>query len=426
MISIGLIREQPDVVRDAARRRGNDVPVELILELDSRRRELIAEGDELRGRRNQVSKALGQTNEKPPEVLAQMRQVGARIKELEAEARKNDDELQALLLAVPNIPDADVPTGKDDSENIVIRTVGELPSFDYEPLPHWELGENLGIIDFAAGVKLSGSRFYVLKGKGAALQRALISWLLNLHTREHGYEELYLPYIVSRETVTGSGQLPKFADTMYHDDEDDMWLVPTAEVPITNMHGGEILSTGQLPLNYVAHSPCFRREKAAAGRDTRGIKRLHQFEKVEMYRFVEPSESSEALDQLVADAEDVCGQLGIPYQVKLQCTGDMGFSVVRTYDVELWAPGCGEWLEVSSCSNCTDFQARRANIRYRPEEGAKPRLVHTLNGSGLGIPRTMIAILEHYQQVDGSVMVPTVLQPYTGFDHIGGTHGAGG
>ena len=426
MISIDLIREEPDGVRDAARRRGDDVPIERILELDARRRELIAEGDELRARRNRVSKELGQTKEKPPATISEMRQVGARIKELDAEARKNDGELQDLLLAVPNIPDADVPTGKDDSDNVVIRTVGELPSFNFDPLPHWELGENLGIIDFTTGVKLSGSRFYVLKGKGATLQRALISWLLNLHTREHGYEELYLPYIVSRETVTGSGQLPKFADTMYHDDEDDMWLVPTAEVPITNMHGGEILSAGQLPLNYVAHSPCFRREKAAAGRDTRGIKRLHQFEKVEMYRFVEPSESPAALDQLVADAENVCIQLGIPYQVKLQCTGDMGFSVVRTYDVELWAPGCGEWLEVSSCSNCTDFQARRANIRYRPEEGAKPRLVHTLNGSGLGIPRTMIAILEHYQQVDGSVMVPTVLQPYTGFDHIGGTHGAGG
>lgn len=414
------------MVRDAARRRGDDVPIERILELDARRRELIAEGDELRARRNRVSKELGQTKEKPPATISEMRQVGARIKELDAEARKNDGELQDLLLAVPNIPDADVPTGKDDSDNVVIRTVGELPSFDFDPLPHWELGENLGIIDFTAGVKLSGSRFYVLKGKGATLQRALISWLLNLHTREHGYEELYLPYIVSRETVTGSGQLPKFADTMYHDDEDDMWLVPTAEVPITNMHGGEILSAGQLPLNYVAHSPCFRREKAAAGKDTRGIKRLHQFEKVEMYRFVEPSESPAALDQLVADAENVCIQLGIPYQVKLQCTGDMGFSVVRTYDVELWAPGCGEWLEVSSCSNCTDFQARRANIRYRPEEGAKTRLVHTLNGSGLGIPRTMIAILEHYQQADGSVMVPNVLQPYTGFDRIGGAHGAGG
>ncbi|MDA1349423.1 MAG: serine--tRNA ligase [Chloroflexi bacterium] len=419
MISIDLIREQPDVVRDAALRRGDDIQVDRILELDSRRRELIAEGDELRARRNQVSKALGETKEKPPEVLAEMRQVGARIKELEAEARTNDGELQALLLAVPNIPDADVPAGKDDSENVVIRTVGELPSFDFEPLPHWELGENLGIIDFTAGVKLSGSRFYVLKGKGATLQRALISWLLNLHTREHGYEELYLPYIVSRETVTGSGQLPKFADTMYHDDEDDMWLVPTAEVPITNMHGGDILSADQLPLNYVAQTPCFRREKAAAGRDTRGIKRVHQFEKVEMYKFVEPSESPAALDQLVADAEDVCSQLGIPYQVKLQCTGDMGFSVVRTYDVELWAPGCGEWLEVSSCSNCTDFQARRANIRYRPEVGARPRFVHTLNGSGLGIPRTMIAILEHYQQADGSVMVPEVLRPCTGFDRIG-------
>ena len=231
--------------------------------------------------------------------------------------------------------------------------------------------------------------------------------------------------MVTRETVTGSGQLPKFADTMYHDDEDDLWMVPTAEVPITNMYGGEIMPVGSLPMSYVAHTPCFRREKAAAGRDTRGIKRLHQFEKVEMYKFVEPGDSSDALDLLVADAEDVCIKLDIPYQVKLQCTGDMGFSVVRTYDVELWAPGCAEWLEVSSCSNCTDFQARRANIRYRAEEGARPSFVHTLNGSGLGVPRTMIAIMEHCQQSDGSIVVPDVLRPYTGFDRIAGAHGAG-
>ena len=395
------------------------MPVDRILELDSRRRELIAETDGLRARRNEVSRQLAQTREKPPEVLAEMRQVGTAIKALEAEARTNDEELRAPVALCPQHPrpgcaGRQATTPRTSS----IRTVGRKPSFDFEPLPHWELGERLGIIDFQAGAKLSGSRFYVLRGKGASLQRSLISWLLTVHAQEHGYEELYLPYLVKRETATGSGQLPKFADTMYHDDEDDLWMVPTAEVPITNMHGGEILPPGTLPLSYVAHTPCFRRERAAAGRDTRGIKRLHQFEKVEMYKFVEPGNAPAALDQLVADAEDLCVRLGIPHQVKLQCTGDMGFSVVKTYDVELWAPGCGEWLEVSSCSSCSDFQARRANVRYRPEEGARPRFVHTLNGSGLGIPRTMIAIMEHYQQPDGSIAVPEVLRPYTGFDRI--------
>ncbi len=418
MISIELIRSAPELVRDAARRRGDDAPVDRILELDARRRELIAETDALRARRNEVSRQLAQTKRKPPEVLAEMRKVGSDIKTLEADARTNAAELHALMLSVPNIPEPDVPDGRDESENLLIRSVGEKPSFDFEPLPHWELGERLGIIDFRAGVKLSGSRFYVLRGRGAALQRALISWLVAVHVEERGYEELYLPYVVTRETVTGSGQLPKFADTMYHDDEDDLWMVPTAEVPITNMHGGEILPADSLPLNYVAHTPCFRREKAAAGRDTRGMKRVHQFEKVEMYKVVEPDASPTELDRLVADAEDVCVRLGIPHQVKLQCAGDMGFSVVMTYDVELWAPGCGEWLEVSSCSNCADFQARRANVRYRPTEGARPRFVHTLNGSGLGIPRTMIAIMECYQQADGSIAVPDVLRPYTGFDRI--------
>ena len=419
MIGIDLIRRDPDLVRNAMARRGEDGPIDRILVLDAGRRSIITEADSLRARRNEVSKQIGKMKERPPELVEEMRVVGARVKELQAETRAKEGELEALLLTIPNIPDDDVPVGADDSENVVVRTAGEPPPFDFEPLPHWELGERLDIIDFQRGVKLSGSRFYVLKGKGATLQRALISWLLDLHVEEHGYEELYLPYIVSRQTVTGSGQLPKFSDTMYHDDEDDLWLVPTAEVPITNLYAGEILQPGELPLSYVAHTPCFRREKAAAGKDTRGIKRGHQFEKVEMYKFVEPSESPEALDGLVSDAEDVCKRLGIAHQVKLQCTGDMGFAAVRTYDLEMWAPGCGEWLEVSSCSNCTDFQARRANIRYRPEPGARPQYVHTLNGSGLGIPRTMIAMLESYQQADGSVLVPEVLQPYTHFDRIG-------
>ena len=418
MINIEFLRTNPEQIKSAAQKRGDTVSVDLIIELDSKRRTLIAESDSLRARRNEVSKQLSQAKEKPPEIIKEMREVGTRIKNLETESRANNEQLRNLLLAVPNTPEEDVPVGKDDSENIVIRTSGHIPKFDFEPLPHWELSEKLGIIDFSRGVKLSGSRFYLLKGAGAKLQRALISWLLDIHTTEHGYQELYLPYLVSRTTVTGSGHLPKFADTMYHDEEDDMWLVPTAEVPITNIHSDEILSIDQFPLKYVSHTPCFRREKAAAGNDTRGIKRGHQFDKVEMYQFVEPSSSQQALNQLVIDAEAVCEELKIPHRVKLQCTGDMGFSVVKTYDIELWAAGCNEWLEVSSCSNCKDFQARRANIRYRPASDTKPEFVHTLNGSGLGIPRTMACIIEHYQQKDGSILVPSVLQPYTGFTKI--------
>ena len=419
MISIELIRSEPDRVRRAAEKRGEQAPIDRILDLDSRRRALIPEADGLRARRNDVSKALGQTKERPAELIEEMRQVGARIKELHGETRAVEEELNGLLLDLPNIPDEDVPVGEDDSDNVVIRTIGEPPTFDFEPLPHWELGEQLGIIDFERGVKLAGSRFYVLKGQGARLQRALISWMLDLHIDEHGYQELYLPDLVTRSTVVGSGHLPKFADTMYHDEEDDLWLVPTAEVPITNLHGDEILDPGTLPLNYVAHTPCFRREKAAAGKDTRGIKRGHQFEKVEMFKFVEPDRSADELESLVADAEDVCARLGMAYRVSLLCTGDMGIAATKTYDLEIWAPGVGEWLEVSSCSNCTDFQARRANIRYRSEAGARARYVHTLNGSGLGLPRVMIAVLENYQQADGSVLVPEVLRPYTGFDRIG-------
>ena len=419
MISIELIRERPELVRDAIRRRGEDPPIQRVLELDAARRLAIAEADKLRARRNEVSRRLGQTKERPPELMEEMRAVGARIRDLEEEVRAKEEEINSLLLPIPNLPRDDVPFGEDESGNVVVRTRGEKPSFSFEPLPHWDLGERLDIIDFRRGAKLSGTRFYVLKGKGSRLQRALISWMIDLHTREHGYEELYLPNLVSRATAIGSGHLPKFADTMYHDEEDDLWLIPTAEVSITNLHRDEILPPGTLPLCYVAHTPCFRREKAAAGRDTRGIKRVHQFEKVEMYKFVEPQDSDGELDSLVADAEDLCVRLGIPCRVLQLCTGDLGFSSVESYDVEMWAPGSGEWLEVSSCSNCRDFQARRASIRYRPEPGARPQFVHTLNGSGLALPRVVIAILENYQQPDGSVVVPEELRPYTGFDRIG-------
>ena len=418
MIDIQLIRNRPDEVRDAMRRRNEDAPLDRIVELDADRRTVIVEADNLRARRNEVSRQIGQTRERPQELIDEMRQVSARIRTLEETIRTLESEINALLLAIPNIPLDDVPPGADESANVVKYIKGEAPHFDFDPLPHWELGENLGIIDFQRGAKIAGSRFFVLKGKGARLQRALIDWMLDTHTREHGYEELYLPNIATTESATANSNLPKFADTMYRDDEDDLWLLPTAEMAITNMHRDEILQPDTLPLKYVAHTPCFRREKAAAGRDTRGIKRVHQFEKVEMYRFVEPQDSAEALQSLLSEAETICARLGIRYRLLELCAGDIGFQSARTYDIEMWAPGCDEWLEVSSCSTCTDFQARRASIRYRPENGARPRFVHTLNGSGLALPRVIIAILENYQQADGSVIVPEVLRPYTGFDVI--------
>ncbi len=418
MINIQLIRNRPDEVREAMRRRNEDAPLDRITELDADRRTAIVEADELRARRNEVSRQIGQTRERPQELIDEMRQVSARIRTLEETIRTLESEVNALLLSLPNIPLDDVPPGADESANVVKYIKGEAPHFDFEPLPHWELGENLGIIDFQRGAKIAGSRFFVLKGKGARLQRALIDWMLDTHTREHGYEELYLPNIATTESATANSNLPKFADTMYRDDEDDLWLLPTAEMAITNMHRDEILQPDTLPLKYVAHTPCFRREKAAAGRDTRGIKRVHQFEKVEMYRFVEPHESDDALQSLLSEAETICARLGIRYRLLELCAGDIGFQSARTYDIEMWAPGCDEWLEVSSCSTCTDFQARRASIRYRPENGARPRFVHTLNGSGLALPRVIIAILENYQQADGSIVVPEVLRPYTGFDVI--------
>ena len=418
MINIQLIRNRPDEVREAMRRRNEDAPLDRIVELDADRRTAIVEADELRARRNEVSRQIGQTRERPQELIDEMRQVSTRIRTLEETIRALESEVNALLLSLPNIPLDEVPDGADETANIVVRTEGEPPHFDFEPLPHWELGERLGIIDFQRGAKIAGSRFFVLKGKGARLQRALIDWMLDTHTGEHGYEELYLPNIATTESATANSNLPKFADTMYRDDEDDLWLLPTAEMAITNMHRDEILQPDTLPLKYVAHTPCFRREKAAAGRDTRGIKRVHQFEKVEMYRFVEPQDSAEALQSLLSEAETICARLGIRYRLLELCAGDIGFQSARTYDIEMWAPGCDEWLEVSSCSTCTDFQARRASIRYRPENGARPRFVHTLNGSGLALPRVIIAILENYQQADGSVVVPEVLRPYTGFDVI--------
>jgi len=422
MLSIDLIRKDPDLVRRALESRGEDDPLAELLELDAQRRRGIAEGDELRGQRNRVSRSLGQARasgqEPGPEIVQEMRRVGESISQLEQSVRGLEERLNTILMGMPNLPLPNVPPGLSEENNVVVRSWGEPGTHDFTPLPHWELGENLGLIDFQRGVKLSGSRFYTMFGAGVKLERALISWMLDLHTREHGYTEAMLPLLVKRETMEGSGNLPKFGENLYHDDEDDLWLIPTAEVPITNLYRDEVLPPGSLPRNYVAHTPCFRREKAAAGRDTRGIKRVHQFNKVEMYKFVTPETSEDELEKLVADAEDVCRRLELPYRVLQLCKGDLGFPSAMTYDIEAWAAGCQEWLEVSSCSNCTDFQARRARIRYRPEPKARPELVHTLNGSGLALPRVVIAILENNQQADGSVVIPEVLRHYTGFDTI--------
>ncbi len=412
MLDIKLIRENPEIVRQSLEKRGDIFALDNILEIDERYRNLLRQTEELRAKHNETSKQLGISKEKPPQLIAEMRELGEQVSSLQQQTREAKADLDFLLLELPNIPHPSVPLGKGSAENVVVRTWGKPTKFAFEPLPHWELGEKLGIIDFQQGVKLAGTRFYVLKGLGAHLQRALISFMLDIHVRENGYKEIYPPFMVKRECMIGSGNLPKFGDNLYHDEQDDFWFIPTAEVPLTNLHRDEILSVDDLPLRYVAYTPCFRREKMAAGTDTRGIKRGHQFDKVELYKVTDPDISDDELEKLVADAEDICRKLGIAHRVVQLCTGDLGFASCKTYDIEMWAPGCAEWLEVSSCSNCGDFQARRANIRYRPEPRAKPQLVHTLNGSGLALPRVLIAVLENYQQADGTVLVPEVLEPY--------------
>jgi seryl-tRNA synthetase len=416
MIDIRLIREQTDFVKEQMVRLGLDAPVGRIVELDARRRDLVQDVDTLKAKRNASSKEIGKTKDpaERQEKIAAMKGVGDEISALDAKVREVDSELDALLLEVPNVPDADVPDGKDDSENIVTATDENLPVFDFDPRAHWDIGTELDIIDFDRGTKISGTRFYVLKGAGARLQRALITWMIDLHTEKHGYTEVYPPAIVRGHCLVGTGQLPKFGENIYRDAEEDFWLVPTAEVPVTNMYRDEILAPGTLPIYHVAYTPCFRREKMSAGKDVRGIKRGHQFDKVEMVKFVDPATSDDELTSLLEAARDVARELGLPHRVIQMCTGDLSFTAAKKYDVEIWAPGCGEWLEVSSCSNFRDFQARRAGIRYRSEVKGKPEFVHTLNGSGLALPRVMIAILENYQQRDGSVVIPEVLRPYMG------------
>jgi seryl-tRNA synthetase len=424
MLDIARIREQPEQIKDALLSRNEDpTQVDAILALDAQWRELLTEVETLRAERNRVSKEIGRLKDEVERerLIAEMRQVGDRISTLEEELRQVESDLNAAMLAMPNLPHASVPIGPDETHNVVLREWGEPRKFDFEPVPHWDLGPELGILDFERGVKLSGSRFYILRGAGARLQRALIAWMLDVHIREHGYTEIYPPFVVKEECMWGAGQLPKFADNIYHDIEDDIWLVGTAEIPLTNLHRDEILDGGDLPLHYVAYTACFRREKMSAGRDVRGIKRGHQFDKVEMYKFTSPETSYDELEAMLENALDMCRRLDIPHRLVQICTGDLGFTTTKTYDIEMWAPGCGEWLEVSSVSNCEAFQARRANIRYRPERGAKPRFVHTLNGSGLALPRVMIAIMENYQRADGSIVVPDVLRPWMGGTEVIGS-----
>ena len=416
MLDLNLIREHADEVKEALVKLNSDAPIDAILQHDAERRELLQEVELLREERNRVSKEIGRMKDKEARQakIAEMRFVGDRIGGLDERLRAVEHSLQEALLWVPNLPHPSVPVGPDESHNILLRTEGTVREFDFEPLPHWDLGETLDIIDFERGVKLSGSRFYVLKGPGAQLQRALITWMLDLHRQQHGYTEIYPPAIVRGECLVGTGSLPKFGDNLYQDREEDLWLIPTGEVPVTNLYRDEILPAENLPIHHMAYTPCFRREKMSAGRDVRGIKRGHQFDKVELVKFVQPETSMDELQTLLNDAEDVCRHLGIPHRVVQMCTEDLAFQAAVKYDVEIWAPGAQEWLEVSSCSNFMDFQARRANIRYRPDAGSRPRFVHTLNGSALALPRTLIAVLENYQQADGSVVIPDVLRPYMG------------
>jgi len=388
--------------------------VDQILLVDIRRRALVDERDTLRATQNQASKGIGQSGKPSEEALAVLREMRERIRELDEQATAVEAELDGMVLALPNLVDPSVPDGEDESDNVVVRTVGEPELYPFDLRPHWELGEHLGIIDFERGVKLSGARFYHLRGAAARLQRALIHWFLDVHTREFGFTEIYPPAIVKEQVMVGSGQLPKFRDNLYHDAEDDVWLIPTAEVVLVNIHGDEILQASDLPVYYCAYSPCFRREKFSAGRDVRGIKRGHQFDKVEMVKIVDPTTSDDELLAMVAQSGLLLERLKLPYRVVQLSTGDLGTAMMKTFDLEVWSPGCAEWLEVSSCSTAGEFQARRANLRYRAEAGGRPVYPHTLNGSGLALPRVMIAIMESYQLADGTIREPEVLRPWMG------------
>ncbi|MCL4241735.1 MAG: serine--tRNA ligase [Dehalococcoidia bacterium] len=419
MLSLQYIRENVERVKRDVLLRNTTAPIDRILQLDEDRRGLLQQVEGLRARRNTVSKAIGQSKDPADrEVrIAEMRLVGDEIDRLDGRLKKVETELQEKLYEVPNVLDPNVPKGPDETSNRVIEVVGDLPRFDFAPRPHWELGELVAGLDIERGAKMSGSRFYTLRGPLARLQRALIQFMLNEHGKA-GFTEAYLPYMLNEASLYAAGQLPKFRDNLYRDAEEDYYFIPTAEVAFVNLYRDEIIPAGELPMRFVAHTPCFRREKMSAGRDVRGIKRGHQFEKVEMFVYCEPEQSAAELDMLVARARAIPAILGLPYRVVELCSGDIGFNSTKTFDLEIWAPGQGEWLEVSSASNCLDFQARRANIRYRAGGDQPTRHPHMLNASGLALPRTVIAVMENYQREDGSIAIPEALQPYMGTDVI--------
>ncbi|RJX36812.1 serine--tRNA ligase [Paenibacillus pinisoli] len=418
MLDVKLLRTEFEKVEQALRNRG--ASLDLIAgfpELDQKRRELIQETETLKNRRNTVSQEVAKLKKSGGDadsLIVEMREVGDRIKELDEQLREMDVQVEELTLAIPNLPNESVPVGASEEENVELRRIGEVPSFDYEPKAHYDIAHELGILDFERAAKVTGSRFTFYRGLGARLERALISFMMDLHSDKHGYEEVLPPYIVNRDSLIGTGQLPKFEEDLFKIKDTDYYLIPTAEVPVTNIHREEILDNEQLPVNFVAYSACFRSEAGSAGRDTRGLIRQHQFNKVELVKVVKPEDSYNELEQLTADAEKVLQLLGLPYRVLALCTGDMGFSSAKTYDLEVWIPSANTYREISSCSNFEDFQARRAGIRFRREPKSKPEFVHTLNGSGLAVGRTVAAILENYQQADGSVVIPEALRPYMG------------
>ena len=422
MLDIRRLRHETEAVKDALARRDSSLPdlVDRVLELDVTRREALGVVNDLKAQRNEVSKRVGELKREGADAEApilEMREVGVRIGELDVTIREADEGIEALLLGLPNTPFDEVPEG-DEDHNVLLSCHGSPATFDFEPRPHWELGETLGILDLARGSKVSGSGFPVLLADGARLQRGLINFFLDVHVDEHAYTEVRVPYLVTSDTMTGTGQLPKFAEESYQTERDKLWLIPTAEVPVTNLHRDELLAADDLPLRYTAYTPCFRREAGAAGKDTRGLLRVHQFDKVELVRYELPERSREALEELTREAEVLLERLGLHYRRLLLATGDLGQSGALTYDLEVWAPGVDKWLEVSSCTTFTDYQARRANIRFRRSQAEKPEFVHTLNGSALALPRVMAALLETYQQADGSVVLPPVLHPYVGLDRL--------
>ena len=404
-------------VKQSLKRRGVELDIDLIQSLNQSRKDLITKSDALKSKRNNVSRVIGNEKRQPTKIeIEEMRSTGDESKSLGNALGKVKTTLTDLLLPLPNIPSDDVPDGLEESKNIEIKRWGQLNKVHGEA--HWDIGFKLGILDMESGASISGSRFYVLKGRGAKLQRALSAWMLDVHTNKNGYIEIDPPYLVKHDTMVGSGNLPKFKDNLYHDDETDLWLIPTAEVVLNGLHQGQIIDPSILPLKYVARTASFRKEHAAAGRDVRGIKRVHQFEKVEMFRFVEPKEGDEALEQMLNEASELCEKLELSYRVVELCAGELGFQSAKTYDIEVWAPGSGEWLEVSSISNCKDFQTRRNNTRYRPKVGSSTRFPHTLNGSGLALPRIWIAILENGLKPDGSVTIPEILHDYTDWKQL--------